>query len=165
VDIDVFFRQVYPSLFRYLHRLTGEEDTAADIAQESFVRLLNRKLTEDEARRWLFTVATNLVRDAGRRTTRHRRLLAISPPTPTAAPRADEQMERSEAVEAVRAALDRLPQRDRQMLMMREEGFRYDEIAAAVGVTASSVGTLLARALKRFKEAYSEQGTIDDPRN
>jgi DNA-directed RNA polymerase specialized sigma24 family protein len=68
-DYDALFRDVYPSLFRYLHRLTGDQDSAEDIAQESFVRLLGRSMPEHEARLWLFTVATNLFRD-GTRTTR-----------------------------------------------------------------------------------------------
>ena len=50
VDYDALFRRLYPSLFRYLHRLTGETDQADDIAQESFVRLLGRDMPEDEAR-------------------------------------------------------------------------------------------------------------------
>ncbi|HLL82211.1 MAG TPA: sigma factor, partial [Longimicrobium sp.] len=65
-DYDALFRRVYPSLFRYLHRLTGDTDAADDMAQEAFVRLLGRKLPEDEARLWLFTVATNLFRDRTR---------------------------------------------------------------------------------------------------
>ena len=41
---------------------------------------------------------------------------------------------------------------------MREEGFRYQEIADAVGVAPGSVGTLIARAVKRFTEAYQPSG-------
>jgi RNA polymerase sigma-70 factor (ECF subfamily) len=40
---------------------------------------------------------------------------------------------------------------------MREEGFRYAEIAEVVGVAPGSVGTLLARALRRFAAVYAEQ--------
>jgi DNA-directed RNA polymerase specialized sigma24 family protein len=40
VDFDSVFEELYPSLFRYLHRLTGDGDVAEDIAQEAFVRLL-----------------------------------------------------------------------------------------------------------------------------
>ena len=44
------------------------------------------------------------------------------------------------------------------MLLMREEGFRYSEIAEAVGVRPTSVGALVARALKRFSAAYGAVG-------
>ncbi|HEX8905644.1 MAG TPA: sigma-70 family RNA polymerase sigma factor, partial [Longimicrobiaceae bacterium] len=128
MDYDALFRRLYPSLFRYLHRMTGDTDAADDIAQESFVRLLGRDMPEDEARLWLFTVATNLFRDRARTHKRRERLLAVRPWTPTQLPRPDEAAEKAATVARVREALARLAERDRQMLLMREEGFRYEEI-------------------------------------
>lgn len=154
LDFDALFRRLYPSLHRYAHRMTGDPDAADDIAQEAFVRLLGRPLPEDEARLWLFTVATNLFRDRARTGKRRERLLAAGPPPFSPLPRPDEEAERSDDVRRVREALARLAPRERQMLLMREEGFRYDEIARAAGVAPGSVGTLLARALKRFAAAY-----------
>jgi RNA polymerase sigma-70 factor (ECF subfamily) len=54
----------------------------------------------------------------------------------------------------VRAAIDRLAERDRQLLLLRAEGYGYRELAAALGLNESSVGTLLARAKRAFREAY-----------
>jgi RNA polymerase sigma-70 factor (ECF subfamily) len=153
-DYDALFRDVYPSLFRYLHRLTGDHDQAEDIAQESFVRLLGRSLPGDEARLWLFTVATNLFRDGARTRKRRERLLAATPWKPSALPAPDVEAERKHAVQQVRRALEQIPERDRQMLLMREEGFKYDEIARVAGVAPGSVGTLLARATRRFLAVY-----------
>jgi RNA polymerase sigma-70 factor (ECF subfamily) len=153
-DYDALFRDVYPSLFRYLHRLTGDHDAAEDIAQESFVRLLGRTLPENEARLWLFTVATNLFRDGARTSRRRERLLSATPWKPSQLPAPDESLERDRKVAAVRKALEQLPARDRQMLLMREEGFRYDEIARVAAVAPGSVGTLLARATRRFLAVY-----------
>jgi RNA polymerase sigma-70 factor, ECF subfamily len=165
VDFDALFEALYPSLFRYLHRLTGDSDVAEDIAQEAFVRLLRQKLAESEVRPWLFTVATNLVRDTARKSERRQRLLSGAPRLVTPLPPPDEAVERSETVATVRRALDRIPERDQQLLLMREEGFKYDEIAAVVGVAPASVGTLIARALKRFVEAYESEEVVDEPRN
>jgi RNA polymerase sigma-70 factor (ECF subfamily) len=164
VDFDSQFQQLYPSLFRYLHRLTGDADVAEDIAQEAFVRLLRHALPEDEVRPWLFTVAMNLVRDNARKIERRQRLLTTAPVmvTPTALP--DEDVERGERVGSVRAALEQLPLRDRQLLLMREEGFKYEEIAQVIGVAPASVGTLIARALKKFAGVYPAQEGEDDPR-
>lgn len=156
VDYDGVFRRLYPSLFRYLHRLTGDHDAAEDIAQESFVRLLGRDLPEEEARLWLFTVATNLFRDGARTRKRRERLLSVRPWSPSSLPRPDEATESAATVRQVRAALERLAERDRQMLLMREEGFRYDEIARVAGVAPGSVGTLLARAARRFVAAWDK---------
>ncbi len=156
MDFDELFQRLYPSLFRYLQRLTGDPDVAEDIAQEAFVRLLAQDLPEAEARPWLFAVGTNLVRDRARKQDRRQRLLKAVPVLPsTVGPRPDEAVERMEQIQLVRAALDRLAPRDRQLLLMREEGFSYEEMARTVGVAASSIGTLIARALKRFAGMYS----------
>ena len=153
-DYDALFRDVYPSLFRYLHRLTGDQDAAEDIAQESFVRLLGRSMPEQEARLWLFTMATNLFRDGTRTSRRRERLLSATPWKPSALPAPDQALERQRKVDSVRAALEQIPARDRQMLLMREEGFRYDEIARVAAVAPGSVGTLLGRATRRFLAVY-----------
>ncbi|CAN5801613.1 RNA polymerase sigma factor [soil metagenome] len=154
-DFDAIYRRLQPSIFRYLERLTGDADVAEDIAQESFVRLLSRPdLNGDGARLWLFTVATNLVRDRGRSTSRRARLLAAVPMDVGRLPLPDDDLERKQRIASVRMALNQLPDRDRQMLLMREEGFRYDEIAQAVGVAPGSVGTLIARGLKKFVAVY-----------
>jgi RNA polymerase sigma-70 factor (ECF subfamily) len=154
MNYDRLFDRLYPALFRYLRRLTGDADAAEDAAQEAFVRLTQQSLPEDEVRPWLFTVATNLVRDRARKADRHRRL---QPHVPRAqgpdAP--DVSTARKERIAMVRRALEELSERDRTMLLMREEGFKYAEIATAVDVAPGSVGTLLARAARRFEKTYT----------
>lgn len=164
MDYESLFKRLHPSLFRFLHRLTGDADIAEDVAQEAFVRLLKQPLNESEVRPWLFTVAMNLVRDGARKTERRNRLLTSAPSLVTPIRLPDENLERAERIEAVRDVLDRMSERDRQLLLMREEGFKYEEIAAVVGVAPASVGTLIARALRRFVNLYHARETVDDPR-
>ena len=47
------FEQQFPSLFRYLNRLTGDADLADDLAQEVFVRLYQRGTLPDDSRGWM----------------------------------------------------------------------------------------------------------------
>jgi RNA polymerase sigma-70 factor (ECF subfamily) len=163
MDVDALFHRLYPALFRYVNRLTGSPDVAEDVAQESFVRLLSRPMEDDEARRWLFTVATNLVRDGARSSKRRIRLMASAPDAGgVEEPMQDRLLNSKETVRQVRETLDALPDRDRVMLLMREEGFRYDEIAEVVGVASGSVGTLLARAAHRFADIHKSQEMDDD---
>lgn len=164
VDFDDLFERLYPSLYRYLHRLTGDADVAEDIAQEAFVRLLKQTLPEAEIRPWLFTVAMNLVRDRARKNERRQRLLGGAPIMVSIEARPDERVEQGETVAAVRAVLQKLSVRDQQLLLMRAEGFKYEEIAGIIGVAPASVGTLIARALKRFDEAYRASGAKDGSR-
>jgi RNA polymerase sigma-70 factor, ECF subfamily len=154
VDLDGLFKRIQPQLFRYLYRLTGDADMADDVAQEAFVRLIRQDIPDDEVRPWLFTVATNLIRDRARKSERHRRL-GFHVPQAGALTMPDAAAEQAEVVAAVRRALLEVPERDRLMLLMREEGFSYVEIARAVGVAPGSVGTLLARAGRRFATVFT----------
>ncbi len=157
-DFQAVYRELYPPLSRYVYRFTGDSDAAADIVQDSFLRLLEHELPRDEVRPWIFVVATNLARDRVRRKERRRRLLLANQERRVTAGSPQDEVERAELIAIVRRALNRLSDRDRQMLLMREEGFRYREIAEAIGVRSTSVGALVARALKRFSAAYTAVG-------
>lgn len=157
MDFQAAYEELYAPLVRYLNRFTGDAETAEDLTQEAFVRLLRQDLPDGEIKAWIFTVATNLAVDHKRKWDRRRTLLAVHRPMPQKRRDPDEEVASAEEIALVRAALETLRPRDRQMLLMREEGFRYAEIAEAVGVLPRSVGTLVSRALKRFKMAYEGQ--------
>jgi RNA polymerase sigma-70 factor (ECF subfamily) len=154
VDFDQTFDELYPPLVRYCQRLTGDRDAAEDTAQEALVRLFTHKVEGPipALRVWLFKTATHLVRDRYRVEENRRRLLEANPVTPLATEDPERALERAGDRERARKALDRLPERDREMLLMRHEGFSYKEIADMVSVASTSVGTLLARAERRFLE-------------
>lgn len=148
----------HASLFRYLDRLSGDPDLAADIAQEAFIRLCRRGSLPDQPDRWLITVALNLFRNEWTTSKRHRDLkerrapeLSISsPPSPLEATDASQRRAR------VRKALDQLSQRDRELLLLRAEGYSYRDLAATLDLNNGSVGTFLARAKRAFQVAYEE---------
>jgi RNA polymerase sigma-70 factor (ECF subfamily) len=153
LNVTQLFQEHYDALYRYLVRLTGDADLAADAAQEAFVRLVERPPQDRHLRAWLFAVATNVVRDTARARARWLKLLTGSPDR---APVGDQPLlpdaaaESGERQKMVRAALDRLSWKEKTVLLMREEGFAHHEIAAAVGTTTGSVGTMLARALNKL---------------
>ena len=164
MDFETTFDQLHPGLFRYCHRLTGDPDLADDVAQEAFVRLFNHEVVGDEygVRAWLFRTATHLVRDRYRVDENRRRLLEANPVRPAALEQPDRGIQREEDIARVRSALEALKERDRAMLLARYEGFSYREIAEAFDVAAGSVDTLLARAEKRFVNAYEPAKESDD---
>ena len=158
MDFETIYQDVYPQLSRYCQRLTGDADAAEDVAQEAFVRLLTHEVEGPPAgiRVWLFRVATHLIRDRYRVSENRRRLLEKHPVLPAGAPDPERELEGARTTEMVRSVLAALPQRDKAMLLMREEGFSYREIAEAVDVKAASVGTLLARAQRRFADTFQQ---------
>jgi RNA polymerase sigma-70 factor, ECF subfamily len=164
VDFEEQFVAVFelesPRLLRYLDRVSGDPDLAADLAQEAFVRLYRRRAMPDRPGVWLITVALNLFRNVRSTGTRRHRLLtharaegvlADPPPTPSQIGDAEESSEQ------VRAALGRLPVRDQQLLLLRAEGYSYRDLALALRLNETSIGTLLARAKRAFRAAYEER--------
>jgi RNA polymerase sigma-70 factor, ECF subfamily len=155
-DVDALFRQYHQPLVRYLTRRLGDRDWAEDVAQNRFLRALRQETIVSE-RAWLFAVATNLVRDDARKVTRQRRhldLLREQARVDEAVEPVPLEVERAEEAAVARRALECLAERDREALLMREEGLDYHEIASALELSVGSVGTTLARARRRLVEAY-----------
>lgn len=157
------FRQLFDVYFqairRYLNRLSGDPDLAADLAQETFIKLYRRGSVPDSPEAWLITVAMNLFRNASTKRARRRRLLTgrwsrswqgDPPPSP------DRELGATDTRLRVRAALDRLPERERSLLLLRAEGFSYRDLGQALEISEASVGTLLSRARQQFRESYGE---------
>lgn len=158
METRALFESQFPALYRYCVRLTGEPDVAEDAAQEAFVRLVRDGVTgpPPALKAWLFRVAANVIRDRHRVSENRRRLLEVNPVVPQGELEPDEALERTERVARVRAILDAMPERDRTLLLMREEGFDYAHIARQIDVSPTSVGTLLARAQRRFTQALEQ---------
>ena len=150
------FAEYHASLVRMLFRRTGDRDRAEDLAQEVFARAV--AAPPRNPRPWLFAVALNLVREEGRKAVRQgRRLELYRAEHPHHAEAPDEGLERDESVARVRRALDTLADRDREALLLKAEGFNYDEIAATLGLAKGAIGTTLSRARRRLVEAYRQE--------
>jgi RNA polymerase sigma-70 factor (ECF subfamily) len=158
VNIRQLFERHYASLVWYLHARLGDRDLAEDLAQEAFVRLIDKPPRAPDA--WLYVVAGNLARDAQHGDLRRSHHLAIvssqrsgaaEPADP--APNADTTMCSAEESALVRETLALIPERDAALLVMRADDVAYRENAEAIGVSPTSVGLLLARAQQRFIRA------------
>ena len=158
-QVATLFEAHFQRLFRYMNRLSGESDLASDVVQDAFVKLYQRGSLPDEPEAWLISVAMNLFRNEKGKRSRRLRLLTPERGERTVGdpPSSPEEAAMSgDSRRDVRAALARLSERDQQMLLLHGEGYRYREIALALDMNEASVGTLLARARRVFREAYEE---------
>ncbi len=155
-DWSSLYRTIFPDLVRFLHRKVWDEERAKDLAQEAFVRALREE--PDKPRPFLFAVAANLARDEARTVIRRKRhLVLLQGGMDEAAPTdIEDEMLRSDRGERVRAALESLSERDREVLLLWDGGMSYGEIAAETGLAPGAVGTTLARARKRLVDTYEK---------
>lgn len=164
-SFDSVFHQHYDRVYGLLFRLVGNRGEAEDLTQEVFIKLYNHayrqrlfgRSREHNIGAWLYRVATNTGYNAirGRQRLWQRNTELV--PDPQGSPAAEKEAERREMETAVRQALAQLQPRQVQLLLMRQMDFSYADCAAAVGIAPGSVGTLLARAAKAFREAYEAE--------
>ena len=145
-DFEAFFHAHYPRIARAVARIVGDTGRAEEIAVDAFWKLWRTPEAHGEhAGGWLYRTALRLgLNDLRGRERREKYEGQAKPstfvPTPEDLHAAEQQREQ---VRRVLAALD---PRDAALLILRSHGSSYDEIAAAIEVKPTSVGTLLARA-------------------
>lgn len=156
IDWSEVYRDTYQDLHRFLTGKVWDPERAHDLAQETYARALRHQ--PDNPRAWLFSVAANLARDEARGAVRRRRHLRLlegeADVAPSAAPAAPDRLEREELRRGVREALERLSERDRDVLLLWSAGNSYREIAEVTGLAPGAIGTTLARARKRLVDEY-----------
>jgi RNA polymerase sigma-70 factor (ECF subfamily) len=159
-EFETLFNQHWEQLCRVLYQLTNDGAEAEDLALEAMLQLYHHPpKDQSNLSGWLYRVATNLGLNALRSRKRRQRYeteagdLALQtggPEDPAAC--YEHRLER----ERVQAALGSIKPRSAQILVLRHSGLTYAEIAAAVGIASTSVGTLLVRAEQEFERAFKK---------
>lgn len=158
---EVLFTRHYAAVWRVLYHMCASPDEAEDLLQETFLTLYQQPphLNHEHALvGWLCRVALNRGYNSvrGQRRREQREAQRYADPTSYTATLPDPAtvVLRHEEREQVRRALLRLPERQSRILLLRYGGLAYAEIAAALELAPSSVGTLLARAERAFLAQY-----------
>lgn len=151
-----FYSRSARPLWAYLARVSGDPALADDLMQESYVRFLCASHPDDgevAGRRYLFRIATNLLRDHWRRP---RQAYIEEIPEEFFAATASSAQADSQAM--LNPALARLRPRERQLLWLAHaEGYSHKEIAQITGLAAASIRLLLFRARRKIAHLLREQ--------
>ncbi len=162
--LDGLVERYHYRLFRYLLYLTGRRETAEDLFQETWLRVLERGRQYDGKSKfeaWLFTIARHLVIDRQRRRQfwREERLDQSHDAPKALAPEAKERstalelVARRETSEQLGTALGCLPATYREVLVLRfQEEMTLDEIADVVAAPLSTVKSRLYRSLEAMRQ-------------
>lgn len=159
-DVLLLFDACAPAVRRYVRSCGIAPDAADDIVQDTFVALfqhLRRGGGRENLRGWLMQVGYRLALKHRRREGRRGRwqqpwdLHAEGVCDPTAGP--EDACAALEDERRLRAVLGALPERDRQCVALRAEGFRYRDIAKTLGISLGAVAKSLTRAVSRLAAA------------
>jgi RNA polymerase sigma-70 factor (ECF subfamily) len=156
---EALYRAFAPELRRYLRRLCRNGELAEDLLQETFQRAhaaLPRLQPDAPRRPWLYAIATNLARSAGRAAYwRHVRPLSEVDLERTHDGALDGSAATADLIERSLAALK--PDDAALVLLHWRAGFGIDELCQALGVRRDALKKRLYRAKKAFSAAYARE--------
>lgn len=157
------FRVHQPSLLAFLsRRLNGDQSAAADVAQETYTRIIasRRRFGAGDTRSLLFRIARNLLVDRHRREVTRQRIeeaiavrdASVGPPVP------DQILSGQEELARMHKAILNLPPRCQEIYVLhRFEEMSYGMIAARCGISISMVEKHIQKALQRLAEAANSR--------
>ncbi|HTE73382.1 MAG TPA: sigma-70 family RNA polymerase sigma factor [Actinomycetes bacterium] len=161
-DLADVFRRDYPLVVGVAARVLGSRDLAEDVAQEVFLAFGRTSVPASEARGWLSVAAAhtalNVVR-SGRRRVAREEAAAVHQDT-VVSDVADTVVTREER-RAVRSALGRLPRTQAVALVLRHSGLSYADVAAALDLSPTSVGTTVRRAESALRKELNRHASPD----
>ena len=158
-DIEKLYERYAGDVRRFALYLCGDVAMADEITSDTFMRawMAAGRIRQPTVKSYLFSIARNAYIDLLRRAARHTQLDEKMPDTRISA---QTQMEQSEEVRAVLAALQQLSEIDRTVLLMRTlDEMPYEEIAETLGIPVVSAKVKVHRArlkLMQTRQAWRE---------
>jgi RNA polymerase sigma-70 factor (ECF subfamily) len=162
-EFESLFEQHYPAIYRAIVRIVGDPSCAEELAIDVFLTLLrNPQIQSEKVGGWLFRTAVHRAIYELRRRARYARYsqffrVGTTPANP------EEIHAAAEEQQNVRKVLAALKPRHSELLLLRADGFSYDELAALLHLSPASIGALIVRAQKAFRKEYTRH--YGEPRN
>src|SRR5438094_2892245 len=158
-NFDELLRRFEVPLLQYATRITGNNERARDVVQETFIKLQrNGAVAPEKTATWLFTVCRNGALNVCRK---ERRLIYLDEELIES--REDEQpmpferIEQREAGGFLMKILTTLPARQQEVLQLKfQNDLSYQQIAEIIKTTANSVGVLIHTALTTLRQRYGQ---------
>lgn len=163
-SFEALFLRHYERLHDIAFRLVGNKEDAEDIVQQVFLKLYHSpeciKIQNDETNvvGWLYRVAVNegynALRGNKRRVSWHEKFARLWPFISVSANDPAQLAESQDAQARVRQILAEMKPREAKLLLLRHSGLSYKELAVALNIAPSSVGSLLTQAKRKFAQKY-----------
>ena len=151
-------------LFRLALRITLNRDDAEDVVQETMLKVWNRREQWEQIESmeaFCMTICRNLALDRLKRMENQNASLedeGHDTPDQSYGANPEEQAVQHDRVERVRLLMDKLPEKQRTCMQLRDiEGKSYKEIAAVMSITEQQVKTNIFRARQTIKQKYIQE--------
>ncbi|BDD10555.1 RNA polymerase sigma factor [Fulvitalea axinellae] len=153
------FERYRLAMFRFMYKLAHDQDKAEDLTQQVFYRMIRYRKSYKGThtfRSWMFRIARNVFYDSCRSTGLDASQNDISAEELARVPAHDsDQTDRLQREDTLRLAMDRLPDEQKELLLMSKfQGMPYEEISEQTGLTVSNIKTKVYRSVKKLREIY-----------
>ena len=158
---DELYQEHYEKIYRFCYRFTGDAEQAADLCQDTFLKLFHRLKIKsamiENPQAWLYKVSGNLCINAVEsRNSRHdllhsMSLNSIEDLNPELALIVNENRN------MIRDAIEKLEPKLRMLILMYQDGLSYKEMAEATEISFNSVGKTLWRTIDKLSETIKKQ--------
>jgi RNA polymerase sigma factor (sigma-70 family) len=150
-----------PALVRFLTNKLHSQEEAAEVAQETYLRLykLDKIDQWSNAKAFLFQAASNMAVDQLRRKALHTKYLKSEEQKSQESSKSPEHIVNAqEQLQTIYQAIDELPTKIRQaFLLHRKSGLSYSEIANEMNISVSSVEKYILQALKHCRRSMAKE--------
>lgn len=158
---EILYRRHKDAIYRYLLRLSGHRDTAEDVFQEVWGKIVKARSSYRPTAKFttfLYRVAHNCFIDHVRRNKRHANSTTLEPELHSDQGETLElATERSLARERLEAALETLPDEQRDAFLLSEEGgLSVDQIASVTGCNRETAKSRVRYATNKLRNAIDE---------
>lgn len=162
-DLDAFdslVRHYERPIYFLALRYVGDHDSATDLSQKAFIRALKGLggfRRKSSFRTWLYRITINLCKNHLRDNPASRRQ-PLSDAMPSRTPSPADSLEKAEQSHRLRAAVRELPERQRQVVLLRiDQELSFKEIASVLGGNVGSAKVNFHYALNRLREVFREE--------
>jgi RNA polymerase sigma-70 factor (ECF subfamily) len=157
--LEALYARLERPIYNVVYRWVWDREEARDLVQEAFFRLWNmrHRVHMETVEPLIYRIAVNLAANR-RRAKKIRRWIALEAAGEVASENHDEgtQLEIREREQAVRRAVDKLPERLRRIVLLCEfSGLTYEQIGNSLGIPSGTVGSRRNAALKLLHEQLS----------
>ncbi|MBU0469004.1 MAG: sigma-70 family RNA polymerase sigma factor [Candidatus Omnitrophica bacterium] len=163
-------RKNFSRIMNFIYRFVADRELAEDLTQEVFIKIYNSASNyypRSKFKTWAFTIARNISLNELRKN--KGQVVSLDKPfkhgeddmslqvEDKTVSKPDDEIIKEELVDAVGKAINELPANQRTaILLIRYEGFSYEEIARTMNTTVSAVKSLLSRARETLKEKLAD---------
>jgi RNA polymerase sigma-70 factor (ECF subfamily) len=166
---DILVERFKDPLMNYIYRFVGDMDAAADILQDTFIRIYHKKhmyRTIARVSTWVYTIAGNLARSELRRSGRRKTTPIVQTrheneeytlPLPDGDPLPDTRTDSSMLFQRIQEALTHLPDAFREAVVLRDiQDLSYEEIAEITGLPIGTVKSRINRGRAQLQDLLKD---------